>query len=462
MSRGGEEDSREYLRAGGSGWTTQINNTSSMPSNYIPSNLSNIKSTITKSDSDSSSNYYSADGNSTYEFDLGTTPLTIGLNSSSSQRSLGGNSNRNSYHTTNSSPKQHSHSNSNSNSTSHIPSVLPSPGFFNPKRSPSISPRRDRDPSSSNERTLGVKGPKVTRIISEFEMPFTTSGKEDMRMRRENSQNALNASTSSALIPIPEPSYSSNNQQSNSSSNLGVSSNRDPLLAFPTSTTTNTSSNNRSVSNSGEEIGILAGMRSTLQKARNSFHSATRPSSIEGGDFGRKSDDASVKRLSRKGGVLLPDEDLPPSPPPFQSLSAKQYKNLRPLSSMPNPRPRTILLDEDCNPIRNHQLHSGSNRFCLDGRLLSSKDNPLPFIISLAIAIIVPILFFIFSGSFLWTHLNGGGKASLFLFAWLTAIMLTNMVSFSPSSTISIIPFTDLISLLVAQNILERSRYNTS
>lgn len=418
MSRGGEED-REYLRVVGSGWTTQINNTS-MPSNYIPSNLKST--TLIRSDSDSSSNYYSADGNSTYEFDLGTTPLTIGLGTSSSNRSIDGNSMRNSYHTTNSSPKTTT-AISNNNSTSHIPSVLPSPAFFHPRRSPSVSPRREKGDNIYKE-----KGPKVTRIISEFEIPFTTSGKEDIRMRRENSQNALYASTSSAIMPVPGPSYSSNNQQSNP--NSGGSNNRDTLLAFPTPTAS-TSNYNRSISNSGEEVGIIAGMRSTLQKARNSFHSSTRPTSIEGGDFGRKSDDGSIKRLSRKGGVLLPDVDVPPLPPPHtQSLSVQQFKNLRPLSSMPNPRPRTILLDENGNPIRNHQLHSGSNRFCLDGRLLSSKDNPLPFIASLAIAIIIPILFFAFSGSFLWTHLNGGGKASLFLFAWLTAIMLTNMVSF--------------------------------
>lgn len=80
-------------------------------------------------------------------------------------------------------------------------------------------------------------------------------------------------------------------------------------------------------------------------------------------------------------------------------------------------------------PIRNYQRHPGSNHFFLSGRILSSKDNHVPFILSLGLAILMPILFFAFSGPFMWDNLGGGGKASIFIFLYLCLVMWTSMVS---------------------------------
>lgn len=91
--------------------------------------------------------------------------------------------------------------------------------------------------------------------------------------------------------------------------------------------------------------------------------------------------------------------------------------------------PTRPLVDAQGRKVRNYQLHEGSNRFYLRGRVLSSQDNPTPFVLSLALAVVMPILFFAFSGPFLWSHLGGGGKASIFIFVYMCLIMWSSMVS---------------------------------
>ena len=79
--------------------------------------------------------------------------------------------------------------------------------------------------------------------------------------------------------------------------------------------------------------------------------------------------------------------------------------------------------------VRNYELQHGSNRFMLKGWILSSKDNPVPFALSLTLTVVLPILFFAFSGPFLWENLGGGGKATIFIFVYTCLIMWTSMVS---------------------------------
>ncbi|KAM0788296.1 hypothetical protein ACM66B_001440 [Microbotryomycetes sp. NB124-2] len=89
--------------------------------------------------------------------------------------------------------------------------------------------------------------------------------------------------------------------------------------------------------------------------------------------------------------------------------------------------PSEPLTDSQGRKVRNYQLHPGRNRFCFKGRALSSKDNPWPSIISFGLAFTMPVLFFAFSGPFLWHNLSGGGIASIFIFLYLTLIMWTSM-----------------------------------
>lgn len=89
-------------------------------------------------------------------------------------------------------------------------------------------------------------------------------------------------------------------------------------------------------------------------------------------------------------------------------------------------------------PVRNYRLHQGTNRFCLDGRCMTSGDSVLPLVGSSIVALLLPALFWAFNGPWLWHHLGaggGGGKATVFVFLALVLLMWSSMVRFRvPSS----------------------------
>lgn len=115
-----------------------------------------------------------------------------------------------------------------------------------------------------------------------------------------------------------------------------------------------------------------------------------------------------VNHASLEPRTQLPDRPLPPLPSvtiPLEPVTSKSGRQ-----------------------IRNYELHQGSNHFLFKGRISSSRDNPTLFAASLSLAFVVPILFFVFSGPFLWQYLGAGGKASIFVFVYTCAIMWTSMV----------------------------------
>ena len=97
--------------------------------------------------------------------------------------------------------------------------------------------------------------------------------------------------------------------------------------------------------------------------------------------------------------------------------------------------PTTPILSPSSRPLKRYELHQGRNRFLFGGRLITSKDNPLPFIGSLGVAIGLPGMWFAFTGRGLWRDDegafggNGGGKAVVIVFAYLTLVMWSSMVS---------------------------------
>ncbi|GAA5988481.1 hypothetical protein JCM11641_007165 [Rhodosporidiobolus odoratus] len=129
---------------------------------------------------------------------------------------------------------------------------------------------------------------------------------------------------------------------------------------------------------------------------------------------------------------------------PRNDSSAERVEREKPFTSLP-PRPSTVapsachippsssvLLDIPLRPlsprVRRYHQHAGRNRFLCGGRLVSSRDNPFPFAVSLTTAVVMPALWWAFNGDFLWKHSGGGGKASLFIFAYLVLIMWTSML----------------------------------
>lgn len=81
-------------------------------------------------------------------------------------------------------------------------------------------------------------------------------------------------------------------------------------------------------------------------------------------------------------------------------------------------------------PVRNYRLHQGMNRFCLDGRCMTSGDSVLPLVGSSIVALVLPALFWAFNGPWLWHHLGaggGGGRATVFVFLVLVLLMWSSM-----------------------------------
>lgn len=167
---------------------------------------------------------------------------------------------------------------------------------------------------------------------------------------------------------------------------------------------------------------------SPLARARQSLQS----SPMLGRDDRADEDVHNWNAQQQSRGVPLPDG--PGSsveldrPAAHQTAAPKAHPTPPPAPAGATSRP---LVDQNGKAVRNWQLHEGANRFFLGGRALTSRDNPVPFGLSLAVAVVMPALFFAFSGDYLWHHLGGGGKASLFIFAWLAAIMWSSMVSIS-------------------------------
>ncbi|KAK4702744.1 hypothetical protein P7C70_g3473, partial [Phenoliferia sp. Uapishka_3] len=216
---------------------------------------------------------------------------------------------------------------------------------------------------------------------------------------------------------------------------------REPLLDFPSSAAKDANSSSPNLPRSpprphGHVRSISDEIKITSRKSVEGAVHRARLSFSNGMSMSRSNSDNAVGKLP--GSQQLPD--VPSSGEYERSVIEKQLRqhddsNLigAPSNRAPAggttvvPIPLEPVVDEKGRKVRNYKLHPGANRFFLAGRLVSSKDNPTPFIISLCLAIVLPILFFAFSGPFLWHHLGGGGKSSIFIFVWLTGLMVTSM-----------------------------------
>lgn len=331
--------------------------------------------------------------------------------------------------------------------------VLPSSSFFHPRSSRILS---SVDPSEP--RRTG-NGPLITRVATDYsgrgeklvtrrlsgqeedDSPTSLSAGQQLRTARESqetfatpssrtSYDAATERTSSDFSrraqSFDEPSLSSHGHDYSSTTlaplppldsrhTMTTQPSREPLLDFPTAQPSSPTRPEHAHTLSGESRRTRVSVESIVQRARNSI------------SMSRPEEHAEEARGGRKGGMRIVESsgeyDRSTVPASRSSLMPQPRKEDR-----PSPPPRVPVVDEKGRRLRNYQLHEGSNRFFLAGTILSSKDNPTPFLASLFLAFLLPVLFFVFSGPYLWTHLGGGGKASIFVFLWMSAIMLTNMV----------------------------------
>lgn len=73
---------------------------------------------------------------------------------------------------------------------------------------------------------------------------------------------------------------------------------------------------------------------------------------------------------------------------------------------------------------KGYRLHQGANRFFLAGFIMTSDDNPVPFLASLVVMIALPALWFVFVAPYTWRHIS---PAPVIVFAYLFAVALSSM-----------------------------------
>ncbi|MCO5590187.1 hypothetical protein L7F22_044156 [Adiantum nelumboides] len=73
---------------------------------------------------------------------------------------------------------------------------------------------------------------------------------------------------------------------------------------------------------------------------------------------------------------------------------------------------------------KGYKLHQGANRFFLAGFIMTSDDNPLPFLASLVVMIALPALWFVFVAPYTWHHIS---PAPVIVFGYLFAVAITSM-----------------------------------
>lgn len=86
--------------------------------------------------------------------------------------------------------------------------------------------------------------------------------------------------------------------------------------------------------------------------------------------------------------------------------------------------PNRLSKQERRERIRRYKIHKGSNRFFLFGLIMTSDDNPFPFLASLVVMFALPILWFIFVAPFTWHHIS---PAAVIIFAYVWAIGASSM-----------------------------------
>ncbi|THU82612.1 zf-DHHC-domain-containing protein [Dendrothele bispora CBS 962.96] len=93
------------------------------------------------------------------------------------------------------------------------------------------------------------------------------------------------------------------------------------------------------------------------------------------------------------------------------------------LAYVPVPDPKTG------KPMRNYQLHPSRNRFFFRGRLLTGGDSPWAFVVSFALALAVPGLFFGTTAQWWWANMGAGGKVMVVLVGYLTLVTISSMLA---------------------------------
>ncbi|SNX87570.1 related to ERF2 - subunit of a palmitoyltransferase [Melanopsichium pennsylvanicum] len=139
--------------------------------------------------------------------------------------------------------------------------------------------------------------------------------------------------------------------------------------------------------------------------------------------FDTKSPVANGNYASSKGRATLPESQSThktavPSP---ATAAGAQSATTTTASPVANPAKRGA---------RNYKSHKGSNRFLLDGLLMTSGDNPVPFILSYLLLLALGGLFFGFEAKWLSDNISPAVIA-FFAYIWLLSVVNMGVTAFS-------------------------------
>ncbi|GAA6009423.1 uncharacterized protein JCM10292_004287 [Rhodotorula paludigena] len=296
---------------------------------------------------------------------------------------------------------------------------------------PAPSGRTTPTPNALSPR-LRTHGPLITRVASPM----------DPSLASENATLPLSPSLSSSSPHLPARPLSPLSTFSRRSSS-------DLLSALgPPGSPQQRSSQSKPYSGFSEED-VVADLAAGGARARGAVSPLGYTHGAHGRSASADSVAASVRPESRAVGPVERDETAPSRAPAQQQRGARHelpFSTLAPRTSLATKRssraaaaapsggmlhpPLTpVLSPTSRRPLRNYELHPhSSSRFLCGGRALTSRDNAAPFGASLAVAVVLPALWWAFSAQFLWDVLGPGGKASVFVFAYVVLVMWSSML----------------------------------
>ncbi|UZJ51409.1 hypothetical protein CBS101457_000729 [Exobasidium rhododendri] len=108
----------------------------------------------------------------------------------------------------------------------------------------------------------------------------------------------------------------------------------------------------------------------------------------------------------------------------FWNQTATKRSKAKAFKSDPATSHQDLSVTGNKRRLRRYKGLQGSNRFFLQGLIMTSDDNPFPFLGSLVIMVVLPVLWFIFVAPFTWHHIS---PAPVVIFAYIWAIAISSM-----------------------------------
>jgi hypothetical protein len=260
-----------------------------------------------------------------------------------------------------------------------------------PRRSEEVRGERRLDDSGSDYAMAMSDGGHSSSVHGELPAPIPSSMSTHPALPGTHIARSADPQTSVGALSLAKTDTNTSTESRGPSKTATAQPSREPLIDFPLTTLPESGA----VSNgSGKSIRRPSGLSSdVVSRVRNSFSSVTG---------------------SHVGGVTEKHK--------FFGLE-KVSESIRRSSTSAPPGLQGYIVSPSGRRLRNYQLHRGSHRFFLGGRLITSRDASWPFICSLILAFTLPAAFLIFNASWLWGWKGAGGKVVVVLFAYLSLVM---------------------------------------